>query len=205
MKAFQTVRPDLGRCTKELAEFKDLLDRKGALSERRDILPFFKSHKYLASLVGTFNPKISRFDLFATEFNLFGDYACDLVVGDSHSKAFCFVEFEDASPTSVFTKKKGKSTPEWSPRFDHGFSQLIDWFYILEDQRRTGLHKSKFGVDVIQFVGLLVVGRRKDLDDSQYERLVWRSEQVLVGSRHINCITYDELYDTFALRLKVFS
>jgi hypothetical protein len=70
------------------------------------------------------NPKINRFDLLATEFSLFGDYACDLVVGGSVNRDFCLVEFEDASPQSVFVKKKGKSTPEWSPRFDRGFSQI---------------------------------------------------------------------------------
>jgi len=120
------------------------------------------------------------------------------------NRDFCFVEFEDASPQSVFTKKKGKSTPEWSPRFDRGFSQIIDWFLILEDQKKTGLHKSKFGLDVIQFVGLLVIGRRKDLDDSQYERLVWRSDQVRVGHRQVHCITFDDLYETLEWKLRIF-
>ena len=110
-------------------------------------------------MVGSYNSKINRFDRIATDFSLFGDYACDLVIGDSVSRNFCFVEFEDASPKSIFTTKKGERPPEWSPRFDHGFSQILDWFLVLEDQKRTGLHKSKFGLDVIQYVGLLVIGR----------------------------------------------
>jgi hypothetical protein len=32
----------------------------------------------------------------------------------------------DLTPASVFTTRKGKSTPEWSPRLDHGFSQILD-------------------------------------------------------------------------------
>jgi hypothetical protein len=204
MKKLERFALSVDQCRKDLAEFKDLMDRKSALSERRDILPFFRAHKHLAALVGSFNPKINRFDLLATEFSLFGDYACDLVIGDSVNRDFCLVEFEDASPQSVFTKKKGKSTPEWSPRFDRGFSQIIDWFLILEDQKRTGLHKSKFGLDVIQIVGLLVIGRRKDLDDTQYERLVWRSDQVRVGHRQVHCITFDDLYDTLECKLRIF-
>jgi Domain of unknown function (DUF4263) len=99
---------------------------------------------------------------------------------------------------------KGKSTPEWSSRFDHGFSQILDWFAILEDQKRTAQFKAKFNADVIQYVGLLVIGRRHYLDNSQYERMRWRSEQVLVGSRQVNCITFDELYQTLALKVTLF-
>ncbi|APW62147.1 Shedu immune nuclease family protein [Paludisphaera borealis] len=204
MKTLEKIDLDIAQCKSDLVEFKNLLDGKSALSERKDILPFFKSHKHLAALIGSYNAKINQFDRIGNEFILFGDYSCDLVVGDSASRHFCFVEFEDASPTSVFTRKKGKSTPEWSSRFDHGFSQIIDWFLILDDQRRTGLHKSKFEVDVIQYIGLLVVGRRKDLDDAQHERMVWRSERVSVAGRQVNCITFDELYETLALKIKIF-
>src|SRR5437773_550343 len=204
MKTLEPFNIELPECSRELAEFQALLEGKTALSERDDILPFFRTHKHLAALVGSYNPKINRFDRLATEFNLFGDYACDLVIGDSASKNFCFVEFEDASPTSIFSKKKKKSTPEWSPRFEHGFGQILDWFQIVEDQQRTGLLKSKFGVDVLQYVGLLVIGRRKDLDDTLRARLVWRSEQVRVGSRQVHCITFDDLYETLALKVRIF-
>ena len=56
--------------------------RKPQPSEQKDIVPFFKSHKHLVEMVGAYNAKLHRFDRIATEFSLFGDYACDLVVGD---------------------------------------------------------------------------------------------------------------------------
>ena len=28
---------------------------------------------------------------------------------------------------------KRKATPDWSPRFEHGFSQLVDWFFKLHE------------------------------------------------------------------------
>ncbi|MFO0952017.1 MAG: Shedu immune nuclease family protein [Isosphaeraceae bacterium] len=204
MKTLEELTLSLPRCREELAEFKKLLDGKAALSERADVLPFFKKHKHLAALVGSYNPRINGFDRIATEFSLFGDYACDLVIGDSVSHNFCFVEFEDASPNSVFTRKKSKVTPEWSQRFDRGFSQILDWFCILEDQRRTPQFKARFGAEVIQYVGLLVIGRRHYLDDAQYDRMRWRSEQVQVGARQVNCITYDELLQTLALKVSIF-
>jgi Domain of unknown function (DUF4263) len=204
MKTLETFSISLAQCKKDLDQFKKLLDGKSSLSERDDILPFFKAHKHLAAMIGSYNPKINKFDRLATEFGLFGDFSCDLAIGDSVSNNFCFVEFEDASPNSVFTRKKGKSTPEWSSRFDHGFSQILDWFAILEDQKRTAQFKAKFDADVIQYVGLLVIGRRHYLDNRQYERMRWRSEQVLVGSRQVNCITFDELYQTLALKVTLF-
>jgi Domain of unknown function (DUF4263) len=154
MKSLDKFTLSLPKCKKELVEFKQLLDGMRSLSERDDILPYFKKNKHLAALVGSYNPRINGFDRIATEFNLFGDYSCDLVIGDSTSHNFCFVEFEGASPNSVFSKQKGKATPEWSTRFDHGFSQILDWFNILEDQQRTAQFKAKFDADVIQYVGL---------------------------------------------------
>lgn len=204
MKKFDRFALSLPECRKELAGFKALLDDKASLGERDDILPFFGANRHLAALIGSYNPKINAFDRLAVEFDLFGDFSCDLAIGDSTSHNYCFVEFEDASPKSVFTKKKGKETPEWSARFDHGFGQILDWFCVLDDQRRTPQFRDRFEADVIQYVGLLVIGRRQYLDDSQFRRLRWRSEQVQVGARQVNCITYDELYQTLSLKVEIF-
>jgi Shedu protein SduA, C-terminal len=95
-----------------------------------------------------------------------------LVVGDSRRHQYCFVEFEDASETSIF-KRAVKVTPEWSLRFDHGSNQIIDWIYWFDNQRGTALYLSRFGVAPVQFVGVLIIGRdwflEKPLDR---ERLV---------------------------------
>lgn len=205
MKSLEKFTLNLPKCRRELADFRELLDRQGGLSERDEVLPFFKTHRHIAALIGAYNPRINRFDRIASEFDLFGDYTCDLAIGDSTSHNFCFVEFEDASPNSVFIKKRGKATPEWSPRFEHGFSQILDWFRILEDQQRTAQFKARLGAETIQYLGLLVIGRRQFLDDAQYQRMRWRSEQVAVGARQVHCITFDELFQTLSLKLDIFS
>jgi hypothetical protein len=201
MKSLDKFTIKLAECEAELIEFKKLLDGKKTLSERNDILPFFKANRHLAALIGGYHPKIHSFDRQASELSLFGDYTCDLVIGDSTSRGFCFVEFEDASPNSVFTKKKGKDTPEWSRRFEHGFSQIVDWIRILDGQKHTPLFRKVFENSEINAVGLLVIGRRHYLDEAQYDRLLWRSDQVHVGATHIHCITFDELYLTLSLKL----
>jgi Domain of unknown function (DUF4263) len=205
MKTLEKFRIRHDQCQRELIELKAMLDGSSALKERTDILPFFRTHQHLAALVGSYNPQINQFDRIATEFDLFGDFTCDLVVGDSKSHNFCFVEFEDAAANSIFVKKRSKATPEWSPRFEHGFSQILDWFSILEDQKRTVQFQSKFESLTIQYVGLLVIGRRHYLDESQYSRLRWRSDQVNVGNKKVYCLTFDELYQTLELKLNIFS
>lgn len=204
MKKFDIFDLNLAKCKKALVKFRRLLDSKKSLSERDDILPFIHNHRDLAALIGAYNPRINRFDRIATEFDLFGDHVCDLVIGDSKTHHFCFVEFEDAAENSVFKKKSGKSTPEWSSRFDHGFSQILDWFSILDDQKHTPQFREKFGANNIQFVGLMVIGRRQFLDDAQFARMRWRSEHVQVGVHKVNCITFDELFETLELKLKIF-
>lgn len=54
----------------------------------------------------------------AYEFDVFGDFACDLAVGEQASGSYCFIEFEDAQQNSIFEKSGKKATREWSRRFD---------------------------------------------------------------------------------------
>ncbi len=82
---------------------------------------------------------------------LFGDFACDLVVGHSAQNAFCFIEFEDAGPTSLFIQRGKRVTRDWSPRFEHGYSQIIDWFHKVDDMRRSDDLIARFGTRSISF------------------------------------------------------
>lgn len=99
---------------------------------------------------------------------------------------------------------KGRSTPEWSRRFDHGFSQLVDWFYTLDDYKKTGKFVREFGEGHVTFSGLLVIGRNSGVTDSDRVRLSWRTDKVLVDSRAVNCITFDGLYGALVERMQYF-
>ena len=128
------------RAKSELRAFKALLDGKGKgdLVEAKDILPFFDANEQLCVLMGMYNPNIVDYKNIsvAREFSIFGDHKADLVIGDTKNKQFCFIEFEDAKSISIFNTARKKATPEWSIRYDHGFSQLVDW--ILWIGRETG-------------------------------------------------------------------
>src|SRR5207245_2698982 len=85
----------------------------------------------LSAYVGTIFPEVGPATELTFQFPFFGDFKADLVLGNKVAKRFCVVEFEDGGPHSVFKKQPNRGNPEWSARFEHGASQLPDWFYRL--------------------------------------------------------------------------
>jgi Domain of unknown function (DUF4263) len=150
------------------------------------------------------NSRLVRYDRIAHEYPLFGDFSCDLVVGDWVRQAYVLVEFENAAPNSVFVKKGQKATPEWSPRFEHGFSQILDWFYKLDTQRHSPDFEERFGSRVVHMSGLLVVGRRETLGPREEDRLRWRQQHVAINGHLIHCMTFDDLCEDILLRLATY-
>jgi hypothetical protein len=193
----------------ELKAFKALLDGKGQgdLGEASDLLPFFDANEHLCALMGTYNPNIVDYTKIsiAREFSIFGDHKADLVIGDTKNKQFCFIEFEDAKSTSIFNNQAKKTNPDWSNRYEHGFSQLIDWILWIENNKGNTAYKKRFLSESIQFNMLLVIGRERDLRDASLrDRFDWRSASVVVASKMVHCITFDKLYEDLSTRLKIF-
>jgi hypothetical protein len=185
---------DPQRFEKELAAFGALLRSKTGLSERNDIQPFFKNSKHLAAYMGTTFPEIGPATELAFEYPVFGNFRADLLLGNRTGKKFCVVEFEDGCENSIFKKQPRRGNPEWSPRFEHGFSQFTDWFYSLYDFKGTGEFARTFGDGHVRFYGLLIVGRSASLDAARRRRLDWRTEKVLIDSHPVACLTFDDLH-----------
>jgi hypothetical protein len=195
LKSFDNFQFELKKCKEELKNYENLLISKKELDESKDILPFFRKSKNLASLIGTLNPNINDMDKLAFEYDIFGDFNSDLAIGDSIEKAYAFIEFEDAKKESIFKKIKTKSTKEWASRFDHGFSQIIDWFYKFEDMKKTETFEDRFNAKEIYYIGILIIGRTEFISSPERKRLKWREHSVLVNSKNIKCMTFDDLYD----------
>lgn len=174
-------------------EFDLLLKSKPTLSEQKDVLPFFKRRKDLSLLICNYFPNIKFHDRYAHEFQIYGDFVADLVVGDSASKHYLLVEFEDGNPNSVFRRKGAKATPDWSPRFEGAYSQLVDWLWKLEDMRSTAHFQSAFGSRRATFQGLIVIGKNMALTDQEIDRLKWRTTRTRVDSNTIECVSFEEL------------
>jgi hypothetical protein len=202
MKEFLKVSFDLDQCRRDLADFRALLDGKQELEEAADVKPFFEARPQLAALIGSWGLRMSRCDLVAYQYQLFGDFGCDLVVGDSARKLFGFIEWEDATAGCLFRQQGKKATPEWSTRFEHGLSQVIDWFWKLDEMAHTEEFEERFGARRASYFGLLVVGRDSLLAHArERRRWQWRSHKVLVNSLPIHLATYDQLYHDLASEL----
>jgi hypothetical protein len=177
----------------ELKAFEALLNSKPDLGERADIQPFFKANRHLTAYIGTLYLNIAVATEICFEFDLAGDFRADILLGSKKASQFCIVEFEPGQEDAIFKKQKRKN-PEWSPRFEHAFSQIVDWFYSLEDQKKSDGFQNTFGFGEPTFASLLVMGRRSSLDNSQMRRLIWRTKKVLIDSNKVTCITFDDLY-----------
>lgn len=201
MKSFISHTLSYKKCAEELSEFKGLLTSKSYLTERKEILPFFKKNRHLAAFLGSYIPDLVTPDRIAYEFDIFGDFNCDLAVGDSNSSTFLLIEFEDAKNKSLFVKNGAKTTPEWGSRVEHGFSQVIDWFWKLSDMQSTDEYKDLFGSRHASIHGLVVVGREQALQDREKRRLKWRQDHTIVHSRKVSLITFDQLVRDLEYRL----
>lgn len=196
MKEFRQAAFDPAECMRSMEAYRVLLDSKAELEEATDIKPFFGSHTQLVALMGKhYGGEAGVYDLVAPQYQLFGDFGCDLVAGDSRRCSYGFIELEDATATSLFRTQGRKATPEWSSRLERGFSQLIDWCWKLEDMARTDEFVARFGSRHASMFGLLIIGRDHLLaHPRERQRWDWRSRNVWIGRRPIRLVTYDEVY-----------
>jgi len=191
MRGLDSFDIDIKQCWVELKEFENLLRDNKELNERRDILPFFKGRPNLSACIGWYAPD-NLCNQIKHEFTLSGEFRADLVVGDSVNNIYCFIEFEDATEDSIFVNK-GRSTSEWAPRFKDGFSQIIDWFWRIDDYKNTAQFRSIFGTENIEYQGIIVIGRDEFLSELEKARLKWYLNRVVVDSRKVICKTFDQL------------
>jgi hypothetical protein len=194
-----TFNPEQARL--ELTKFDQFLNEHPELSEN-EVRSFLNQCPQLIASLGQFNGSADRIDRWAPELDLLGKHACDYVVGYSRRAAYVLVELEDATPTGVF--KPTPVTPYLTDRFNHGFSQIVDWLCLLDGQQSTPQFQSYWGTAVPpQFVGLLIVGRRAPLSAEDCQRLEWRNTKVKVNSHSVLSMTYEDLVERLADRLDI--
>jgi hypothetical protein len=191
---------DRAHCRQEVLELKALLESSGDLGEAV-FHDFFEPRLHLRALIGGYNSALASLDRLAWQYPIFGDFRCDFAIGDWTRKAYTFVELEDARPNSLFVKQGDKATRAWSARFDGGYSQIIDWFYKLHVMTDTPDMEARFGKRSIRYTGVLIVGRDQHLQAGERLRLEWRQEHVVVNSKHVFCVTYDQLLEDLMFRL----
>jgi hypothetical protein len=103
----------------EVAELRTLLVENADLKESV-VRNSFRERLNASALIGHYSPAVQRADHLAFEFPLFGDFRCDLAIGDSVSRSCTFVEFEAASPRSLECIERG------TVDIERGRQQLAD-------------------------------------------------------------------------------
>jgi len=203
MKKFESITIDIATLFAELDDLQKLLDSTTALKERSEIAPFFKARKNLCAALGLMNSAVAMTDLVASELDLFGDFVCDAAAGDSSLKAYTLIEFEDATEFSVLSKLQGgKTVKRWSPRFEHGFSQLIDWAWRLSNENTSHAYRRIFEHNDATIHFLLIAGRDSDLNDDDLARLRWRANNIHLGAFRMTCLTFDGVLSTLRRRFQ---
>ena len=192
MGDFTSVSIDLSTVSEEIHEFQELLEANTTLQEQDDLLPFFRARPQLTAWLGTVNPDLVRPDSVAYEYEIFGRYQADILVGDTTQGRFTLVELEDASRASVF-KDRERTSSYWSRRFLTGFSQLVDWLFELRTQATDLSLQEEFGTMQPLLHPALIVGRTAALSDRERHRFDWFRQEVLVSSSRLSILTYDEL------------
>jgi len=140
----ESVAFDPATFRQELHEFDLVLKNTTNLKEREDITPFFKLRKHLTAYIGTLYLRVAVATEICFEFDITGNFAADVLLGSKAANQFCIVEFEPGEEDAIF-KKQSRKNPEWSARFEHAFSQIVDWFWALEDHRGSQDFRTTFG------------------------------------------------------------
>ena len=201
-------RLDLDVCQSDLDAFRTLLDANVELEETGagSLQEFFGTRLNLLLLMGSVYGPAMWPTHYQKELVLLNEFRADYVVCDATMRKFLFIEFEPAKENSIFeTKANGRTgtSYEWSPRFEHGFSQIVDWQFRIDDYRRSSRLMEHFGSDDIAFQGVLIIGRDRFLQKhGTQRRFDWRVQNTTVQSRPIHCITFDKLYEEMFGRLE---
>jgi hypothetical protein len=187
---------DLPRAVADLAEFDQLLMAGDELEESA-LQEFFSARPNLLLLMpAVFMPELAA-AAYLPQCSILHEFRADYALANAERSQFLFIEFEHAKANSIFsTKRQTKSHQsfQWSYKFEHGLSQVIDWYYRLDDYQRTSRLQEHFGSQTIKYIGLLVIGRDCFLQRSgMNQRFEWRRKHTVVNSLHIHCVTFDEL------------
>jgi hypothetical protein len=135
-----------------------------------EIVDELKKRLHLSCLIGSLSAGVWRPNRYKFEFQIHGVFKADLVVGNSDQKRFVLVEFEGGQRNSLFVQGTLQMR-DWSREMGHGFGQLVDWAWAIDDVGNTQIFKNAFGCDEISAEFLLVCGRNSGLTSTEQKRV----------------------------------
>jgi antiviral defense system Shedu protein SduA len=153
MALFNEIIPDKEKLLQEVELFRKFL-ATNPVGERAQFLPFFAQHPQLCGFLATMNDSVRAGTQVKSELSLWGDFTCDLVVGNLDDAAFVFIEFESAAQRTLFQSRPGRKNSHWGLRVEHGVSQVIDWLFRINTEGPSDRMERDFGARHITIMAL---------------------------------------------------
>lgn len=191
MSSFDSIAFNLKRADIELASFKAWLAAVTFVGETA-IVAEIKSRQHMACLLAS-TLGLPAPDMIKFELAMKGMFRTDLVLGNHGQRRFGLIEFEDAEATSIF--RRGTTQYRyWSPRIEHGFSQILDWAWVRADHPNDSVLLSGFGGPITTSAYAVICGRDASLaDDVERKRFKHRRDHLKVEGQPALVLTYDEM------------
>lgn len=191
MSSFESIKVDLRLADTELTSFKTWLAAVAFVGET-SIVSEIKKRRHMACLLSS-TLGLPAPDLIKFELALKGMFRTDLVLGNDGQRRFGLIEFEDADAASIF--KRGTAQYRfWSPRIEHGFSQILDWAWVRSDHPNDSVLLAGFGGPITTSAYAVICGRDASLaNDVERRRFKHRREYLKVEGQPALVLTYDEM------------
>jgi hypothetical protein len=191
MSQLDPITFHLPTAASELTSFKAWIGSVGFVGETT-IVAEIKSRPQMACLLAA-SLGLNAPDLIKFELHMKGMFRTDLVLGNDALRQFGLIEFEDAMSNSIF-KKGTKQYRYWSPRIEHGFSQVIDWAWVRSDHPNDSVLVSGFGGVITTSAYAVICGRKASLKDViEEKRFAHRRSSLKVEGHPALVLTYDEM------------
>lgn len=191
MSLFDPIAFDLRRAEVELRSFESWFGKAGFVGEKA-IVAQIRARPQMACLLSA-GLGLPVPDLIKFELQMKGMFRTDLVLGNDGLRRFGLVEFENAKQNSIF-KGRAKQYRAWSPRIEHGFSQIIDWAWVRNDHPNDSLLVSGFGGRIQASAYAVICGRSGSLRDPiEEKRFAHRRDALKIEGVPALILTYDEM------------
>lgn len=201
MSVFDRLAWNLATAEIELAQFKIWLAGQTYVGEKA-IVAEITSRPHMCGLLAAV-AGFSAPDLIKPELQLKGLFRTDLVLGNSVTRQFALIEFEDAEVDSIFRKTKNKAQYRpWSSRLEHGFGQIVDWAWLKSDAPNDIVLTSAFGGKIVASAFLVIAGRDEGIAGEMEERrYLHRTNDVSIAGVPARVLTYDKMVAAMELNL----
>lgn len=201
MSVFDSLVWDVAKAETELDAFKVWLDGQTFIGEKA-IVAEITTRPHMCGLLSAV-AGISMPDRIKPELQLKGLFRTDLVLGNSRTREFALIEFEDAEEFSIFRKTKNQAQYRpWATRLEHGFGQIVDWAWLKGDAPNDVVLTNAFGGKIVASAFLVIVGRDAGIKGELEERrFLHRANSVSIAGVKAHIWTYDAMVKSMELCL----